>query len=154
MNRAGVLVMFAIGAIGIWKYQMERATLMLARTIYGEARGEGALGMQAVANVVINRTLLGGVVRRVAGVVAVVTEPWQFSAWNENDPNADKIRNLDRGDNSTFDLAYSIAEKAMSGNLPDVTFGATHYHTTDINPSWNDAMTKTAEIGNHVFWKA
>ena len=32
----------------------------LARTIWGEARGEGSAGMQAVANVVMNRAAIGG----------------------------------------------------------------------------------------------
>lgn len=33
---------------------------VVARTIWGEARGEGANGMQAVANVIMNRTARGG----------------------------------------------------------------------------------------------
>ena len=33
---------------------------LLARTIWGEARGEGQTGMQAVANVIMNRVKKGG----------------------------------------------------------------------------------------------
>ena len=32
---------------------------IMARTIYGEARGEGQRGMQAVANVIMNRVKAG-----------------------------------------------------------------------------------------------
>ena len=35
--------------------QVSQQVDIVARTIWGEARGEGATGMQAVANVIINR---------------------------------------------------------------------------------------------------
>ena len=38
----------------------ENQQLYLAKTLWGEARGEGKKGMQAVANVVMNRVQKGG----------------------------------------------------------------------------------------------
>jgi len=131
--------------------------LVLARTIYGEARGEGEQGMQAVANVVMNRVHTDlwndnkpdwwG-----EGVIEVCKKRWQFSAWNPGDPNLAKIQNLQPGANAVFDLALLIAVKAIMGTLPDLTGGATQYHTTSTTASWASSMTVSNVIGNHIFY--
>ena len=119
----------------------------LARTIYGEARGEGVKGMQAVANVVMNRVKAGGWYG--ASVKDVVLKPKQFSCWNENDPNRAIIL---AANDAQLAQARSIAEQAIAGTLPDITGGATNYHAKSITPYWAASMTKTATIGNHVFY--
>jgi len=120
----------------------------MARTLYGEARGEGARGMQAVANVIINRVKQGGWYG--ASVKDVVLKPYQFSCWNENDVNRTIILNANSAQLAT---ARNIAERVISGELPDITGGATHYHAKSITPYWASSLTKTATIGNHVFYK-
>ena len=119
----------------------------MARTIYGEARGEGVRGMQAVANVIMNRVRAGGWYG--ASVKDVVLKPYQFSCWNENDPNRKIILNATAEQLAT---ARSIADKAIAGELPDITGGATNYHAKSVNPYWAASMTKTATIGNHIFY--
>ena len=122
----------------------------LAKTIWGEARGEGMQGMQAVANVVMNRVNAASWYG--ASIKDVVLKPYQFSCWNANDPNRAKIDRL-----SIEDLAASgalnVARQVISGQLKDITGGATNYHATSVNPSWAAKMTKTVQIGNHVFYK-
>jgi len=135
---------------GVRKVKQSEEHLVLARTIYGEARGEGEVGMTAVANVVVNRVAAGGWFGD--GIIAVCQKPWQFSAWNANDPNRDKIENMQPGDNSVFDLALDIAALAVAGELGDITGGATHYHTRAINPSWSSSLTVAGVIGNHIFY--
>nr|BDD44515.1 hypothetical protein 14 [Moraxellaceae bacterium] len=130
---------------------MSEARLVLAQTIYGEARGEGRRGMEAVAAVVMNRAAIGGWWGD--SVIAVCKAPWQFSAWNENDPNAALIRGLKPGQgDSLFDLAYEIAGDAIAGRLDDPTGGATHYYNPHVvTPSWVTAFNETVTIGNHRF---
>lgn len=130
---------------------MDEARLVLARTIYGEARGEGFEGMQAVAMVIMRRATLGGWWGD--SVIAVCKKPWQFSAWNANDPNAALIQGKKPGHgDAVFDLAYEIAGAALRGDLADNTGGATHYFNPDVvSPSWAQAWTQTVTIGNHVF---
>ena len=128
----------------------EKEIDLMARTIYGEARGEGLNGMQAVANVIMNRVNAGKWYGRT--VKDVVLKPWQFSCWNENDPNRNKILNVTTADN-TFLAATSIAKSAYAGELPDITYGATHYHVYTMTPVWIGKMTKTAQIGNHIFYR-
>ena len=122
----------------------------LAKTIWGEARGEGMQGMQAVANVVMNRVNAASWYG--ASIKDVVLKPYQFSCWNANDPNRAKIDKL-----SIEDLAASgalnVARQVISGQLKDITGGATNYHATSVNPAWAEKMTKTVQIGNHVFYK-
>ena len=126
----------------------EPQTDYLARTLYGEARGEGYRGMQAVANVIMNRVKKGGWYG--ASVKDVVLKPYQFSCWNVTDPNREKIINATPAQLST---ALEIAKKAINGELPDITGGATHYYANSISaPYWASSMKKTATIGNHIFY--
>lgn len=122
----------------------------LARTIWGEARGEGNSGMQAVANVIMNRvkaaTWYG------AGVKDVVLKKSQFSCWNDGDPNKAKMLAVTDSDISFRNAKY-LAEQAVNGVLPDITGGANHYHASNIRPYWADTDKMTVIIGNHVFYK-
>ena len=70
----------------------------LARTIYGEARGEPIRGKEAVAAVVLNR--VGRAMERGgwwwgSSVAEVCRRPWQFSCWNADDANRTKIERAD-----------------------------------------------------------
>jgi len=123
---------------------------IVARTLWGEARGEGRDGMHAVANVLQNRAAD----RRWPNDLAdVATQPWQFSAWNANDPNRDKLLSVGPSD-PAFAAALDIADRALSGRLADITGGATHYHATSIAaPYWANGATATTRIGNHVFYR-
>jgi len=125
---------------------------ILARTIWGEARGEGRQGMEAVADVVMNRfhSTAWYTAPTVAGVAM---KKFQFSAWNPNDPNYDKLINVTTK-NPDFALALEIAREAINGKLQDNTGGATHYYADTINPpSWTQGAVQTAQIGNHIFFK-
>lgn len=122
----------------------------LARTIWGEARGEGKDGMTAVASVIMNRVHRGGWFGKT--VSSVCKMPWQFSCWNANDPNCQKMLDITDIDKQ-YAQALVIAQKAVDGQLPDSTGGATHYHEYKINPKWAKKLKKTTQIGNHIFYK-
>ena len=76
---------------------------------------------------------------------------WQFSCWNENDPNREKILAITPG-HQVFDTCVRIARRAVSGCLQDVTNGATHYHTSAVMPPWSRGRPVCAEIGRHLFY--
>ncbi len=127
------------------------AQLILAQTIYGEARGEGRKGMEAVAAVIMNRTLVGGWWGD--EVISVAKTPYQFSVWNEGDPNRDLISSKAPGQGDpVFELAWEIAGRAIRGELEDPTGGADHYYNPHVvTPRWAEHFTETAVIGNHRF---
>lgn len=132
----------------------------LTKTVWGEARGEGVTGMIAVAHVINNRLKTGRFGRNIE---AVVVKPYQFSCWNVGDPNLPLLRAWDWNikDPSKL-LAAGAASGVLLDLIPDMTNGATHYHTTarPANnksavwpPLWAKGMTKTAIIGNHTFYR-
>lgn len=120
----------------------------LALTMYGEARGEGAQGMEAVGHVIMNRVKQGGWYG--ASVKDVVLKPLQFSCWNSGDPNRAVMLTATPDKLAT---ANAIAGQLLAGQLEDITGGATNYHADYISPSWAKKMTKTVKIGRHIFYK-
>lgn len=131
---------------------------ILARTLYGEARGEyykqsGGLGsFIAVGNVVINRlmqrTWFG------SSVIEVCKKPWQFSCWNPKDPNF-KVVSQDRLTDSLFNFCKKVAVGLLMKNWPDLTKGSDHYHSVNIEglPKWAVNQRPQIQIGQHVFYK-
>lgn len=122
---------------------------VLARTLWGEARGEGRDGMRGVAAVILNRAARPGWWGR--SIAEVCLKPWQFSCWLESDPNRVKLLAVDGRDRS-YATALSVATDALAGILHDYTDGATHYHTLDCVPAWAAGHTPCMVIGHHAFY--
>jgi N-acetylmuramoyl-L-alanine amidase len=122
---------------------------VVARTVWGEARGEGRKGMQAVAEVILNRARDP---RWPGSPLEVVHQPRQFSAWNEDDPNRARMLLLSLQDPS-FRLAYRALLDALEGG--NITFGANHYFAAPLAPpQWSRRMIETTQIGRHRFFRA
>lgn len=132
----------------------------LARTLYGEARGENRQGKIAVACIVLNRIKrkkmcgwrdINGY--KVATIAATCLKPWQFSCWNKNDPNRKKIINVTL-DDKKFAECYEIAQAACDDLLEDITKGATHYYNPKActQPSWAKGKAPCVVIGHHLFF--
>ncbi|BAI73172.1 cell wall hydrolyses [Azospirillum sp. B510] len=123
---------------------------VVARTLWGEARGEGIAGMAAVAGVIANRVRNPRWWGKTAP--AVCLKPYQFSCWLEQDPNRDKLLAITDSDR-TFRAALDIADEMLAGRLRDVTANADHYHTVGVSPTWSVGKTPVAEIGDHRFFR-
>lgn len=128
---------------------------ILAKTIYGEARGEwetfGLASLIAVGNVVANRlkqqTWFGRTVEEIC------RKPYQFSCWNPNDPNR-KILMEPPPNDAIFDLCRQTAEGVLLTHWPDLTKGADHYVATSAAlPPWAQHRKPLIQIGNHIFYK-
>ncbi len=127
----------------------------LARTVWGEARGEGSAGMQAVACVVMNRARIAqekGGYWWGNSLIEICQKPYQFSCWNKTDVNYQKLLAVDAGD-IHFATALRMARRAMAGTLADPTQGATHYHAAGISPFWAKFEKPAAVIGHHIFYR-
>lgn len=145
-----ILFSFYFVVLGLKKAMTEKSEEIdiTARTLWGEARGEGTTGMQAVANVIRNR--VNGLKWFGSTFKEVCLKPRQFSAWE--DLNRPKMLAVDTS-NPQFRQAVEIAKKAVAGTLPDITNGANHYHAVNVKPSWADTKKLTVIIGNHAFYK-
>lgn len=124
----------------------------LARTIYGEARGQSAAAQQGVASVVLNRLKGGFPGGSVAGICLA---PKQFSCWLVNDPNYPKITTQLDTQSPTYLQCLSIATRAVAGSLPDDTDGAVFYHDTSISAAPADwgAVVQTVQLDQLVFYR-
>lgn len=121
-----------------------------ARVAWGEARNQGLEGLQAVLNVMTNRSKDR---RYPSALASVATQPWQFSAFNKADPNRPLLEVVTDAD-SVFAQAIELAASNVRGELPDITDGATHYHSRFISPPyWAKGAIQTAVIGDHIFYK-
>jgi spore germination cell wall hydrolase CwlJ-like protein len=140
--------------------------ILAAMLVWGEARGESRLGRVAVAWVAKNRALSSGRPLR-----RVILQPWQFSSFNANDPNREKLLDpIAFSSHQSWDDCFHDAAAALAGIDPDPTGGATHYCTAALwggpTPAghriqWYHLIeieagrtVETARIGHHVFGKA
>jgi spore germination cell wall hydrolase CwlJ-like protein len=124
---------------------------ILARTIYGEARGElyeyGIVSLIAVANVALNRRR-----KNFASTIRdVCLAPLQFSCWNKNDPNLDKVKNV-TADCCIFRKCLYVAENVLEDRWPDLTDGCDHYHNRDLKPYWAAYLKPKRIFGRHYFY--
>jgi len=136
------------------KNDLTKDDLIVAATIWGEARGEGTEGMKAVANVIRNRDNSLN-----KSPKDVVLQKKQFSIWNDtttdnflNKINKSTLKNPKDG--SAWETAQNLVKNYVKIKGPDNTKGAQFYHTISIKPSWNYSKLKyTTTIGNHKFYK-
>lgn len=76
---------------------------------------------------------------------------WEFSCWNDTDPNRWKMLAVGPND-PVFKICLRIARRGLAGTLKDPTSGATHYHAKGVAPPWARNRTPSAEIGGHKFY--
>lgn len=120
---------------------------ILARTLYGEAEAYDVDDAEAIAAVVMNRIRWRNWPNTAA---QVCLQPWQFSCWNQNDPNRVRILAVTE-DDAWFRTCIGIAKRALDGTLHDKTNGATHYYASylddkGLTPKW--ARGKTPSYTN------
>ena len=121
----------------------------LAEALYFEARGESLVGQVAVAEVILNRVDDGRYPDSVCGVVQQgYDEPGacQFSFFCDGKP--EEINNRE-----VFDRVGKIAWVMLEGKPRILTGKATHFHATHVRPSWANRLVRTAQIGDHIFYR-
>jgi spore germination cell wall hydrolase CwlJ-like protein len=138
--------------------KIERPQLYcLAKNIYFEARGDTLAGRYAVADVVLNRVKDRRYPETICEVVRQGQKDsngnmkknrcqfsWYCDGKKDNTPNAEMWRQSQA-------IAYQIV---ILGTMRGITEGATHYHATYVNPSWNRGMDDIGRIGAHLFFRS
>ena len=113
----------------------------VAKTIYAEARGEGEIGMLAVADVILVRANETGKTAE-----QVCLEHNQFSCWN----SPIKVKFNDPTWITCLKLQDNILARVP---IKNVVGGANHYCTFKVNPKWAEQDKLTCVIGHHRFYK-
>jgi spore germination cell wall hydrolase CwlJ-like protein len=129
---------------------------ILARTLWGEARGESLAGQIAVAWTIRNRVNDGKAKSWWGeGYAGVCQKPYQFSCWNRSDPNFAYLSGAKPIPFRELAQARIAADQVIDGKVPDPTGGATHYYASAMKkaPAWAVKAKQTGVIGGHVFFK-
>lgn len=127
-----------------------QAVRCLGQAVYFEAGFQPVEGKRAVAQVIVNRVRDRDFPKTVCGVVYEGSRRrsgCQFSfacdgSVRRRPPTADELAS-----------AEQIARDALGGYVMAAVGTATHYHTWKIDPYWNDTLVKTAQIGDHIFYR-
>jgi N-acetylmuramoyl-L-alanine amidase len=117
----------------------QSAIEIMARTIYGEARGEPYMGQVAVGAVIINRVLSNQFPDNIRDVVYQTN---QFTAVADGQINY-----------TPDNTAYRATHEALDG--VDPTIGSLYYYNpkTAENTTWHSTRKFVVSIGAHVFAK-
>jgi spore germination cell wall hydrolase CwlJ-like protein len=124
----------------------------LSEVMYYEARGEGQDGQMAVAEVVFHRLRHGQYGHSICAVVyeGAGGSGCQFSFTCNGELAQHRSP-------AAWRAAEILAARILTGQtaLRDITGDATHFHATSVSPDWADdnGMQRTAQIGNHVFYR-
>lgn len=123
--------------------------MVVALTIWAEARGETPAGREAVASVIMWRARDMRRVKTVSGrderLTAVCREPKQFSCWNDG-----ALERLTPTGES-WEHAQALAAAMVAGTFRS-TITATHYHADYVRPSWAARLKLVRQIGHHKFY--
>ncbi len=120
----------------------------LAEALYFEARGETIKGQFAVAEVIRNRVKSSRFPNSYCSVINQGTgkkHQCQFSYTCDGNPEV-------VAEPAAYARVAKVARATIDGNSPDITDGATFYHTTAVRPSWSRKFTNTARFGVHLFY--
>ena len=132
--------------------QFSRDQFCLAEAMYHEARGEGAEGEKAVAEVILQRVRSRYYPNSVCEVVYEGTDRGdkrcQFS-YACDDVSDEPVEPV------AWERSRQLASRIMAGAvaLGGQTGNATSYHTVAVSPVWAEGMERTGQIGNHVFYR-
>lgn len=128
----------------------ESDVLVMAQTIWGEARGESNEGQYAIGHVIKNR-FDSNKWFSADSLEGVCKKKWQFSCWNEDDPNKEKMEKLTQEDIKDF---IEIANNVLDGSKESNVGKATHYYADYIKePKWAEGKTPITKIGVHHFYE-
>lgn len=121
----------------------------LTEALYFEARGEPLKGQLAVAEVILNRVDSRRYPNSICGVISQGESrrhACQFSFRCDGQPE-------DFHEPKAYELVGKVARMMLDGRDRALTQGATHYHTTAVKPDWARRLTRTTQIGRHLFYK-
>ncbi len=136
----------------------ETDIMILADTIYGEARGEytrpqgGLASLIAVANVVMNRLESSSHYGKT--IQEVCKRRFQFSCWSPMDPNRHILESPQRMKDPLWQTCQQVADHVACGQWPDLTQGSNHYYARWIRPPfWAEGLKARVIIGQHLFYQ-
>lgn len=159
MKRTLLAIALYACSINSYAYDENGDRLCLAQNIYFEAGNQSVAGKIAVANVVMNRVKMREYPNNVCDVIhqgptrinwkgneLPVKHRCQFSWYCDGKPDVPV-------DSKTWNKSLRIAAGVLSGAIPDITEGSSHYHADFVDPDWAENLKLVTVIDNHLFYK-
>lgn len=153
------MLVLAFTAKNLYASDPNEEVYCMAKNIYFESGNQPLAGKVAVAQVVINRTQHYAYPEDICGVIYQAR--W-YTNWKGNQmPILHKCqfswfcdgKSDEPEDSITWMKSLEIANSVIQGDYPDITGGATHYHSIMVEPYWADELNETVQITDHIFYK-
>ena len=128
----------------------------LALNIYFEARGSSFADKVAVSDVVINRANDQRYPETICSVVYQaktdssgfpIRHQCQFSWY------CDGRSDTPREKEAWYEAQVIAYQMLYNDRFEGITEGATHYHSTGVDPYWADSFQYVGQIGDHKFYR-
>jgi N-acetylmuramoyl-L-alanine amidase len=154
MSLKSILSILASALSAMAAPSREKQIDVVAAVLWAEARSEGSIGLQAVAQVIRNR--MNKPDRFGSTAYDVVTRPKQFSCLNHITPDKliDRARYSSGPDGIYWMYAHYLAACLVGKNYATESMvgEATHYYSGRA-PGWMVELDFVTTIGAHHFYK-
>lgn len=132
---------------------------LVAAVLKAEAEGESDIGQIAVLSVIWTRAKRSPFYNWPSTLDGVVTQPWQFSCLNKDDPTRPKIEAWLKDPKKHLFPQLSLIEPWLAGQSPNPVAGADHYlnpktANQDTVKKFDKEFTLVANVKNHRFYEA
>lgn len=139
-------------------YKWTPAHEVVYRTLLGEAAGEGRVGINRVADTLVNRAGIAGTSPDYEAV-----KPWQYSVYNRRYTKNDAGKTLvtdptympivPRADPGIYSYASNLANQVVSGRYKPTSTDSFYYNPAKVKqtPAWARNKPGTT-VGNHIFF--
>lgn len=128
---------------------------VLARTIFGEARGCDTDIKEAITNIVMNRVRVSEARGKYwwgNNIIQVCQKPYQFPCWDRSSELYKDLLNVTAED-LEFLFCMTTALGGIEGTLQDNTERSTHYHHESNAPFWSRTEHPEVIINDFKFYK-
>jgi spore germination cell wall hydrolase CwlJ-like protein len=136
-------------------FSQDSDEVLLARMLFGEARGCDIEEKIAIAYTAINRAE-DGKAWNGETLREVLLKPYQYSCFNKSDLNRKKLMDPEKYDVRAWQECLEVAKDILADRYKDPTNRVTHYFKPSVvKPSWADKITRIGRIkgSRHEFYR-
>jgi hypothetical protein len=117
----------------------------IARIIYAETNASSLRAAEALASLIKNLCISSA--RQLEDIAKDATV---FESLNKNSARHDDL--LVDCNRAEFQMCLRVAQRMLSGALPDAARGAVRFHRADTMPGWATSIGSICEIDNLIFY--
>ncbi|HNY25721.1 MAG TPA: cell wall hydrolase [Alphaproteobacteria bacterium] len=117
----------------------------IARLVYAETSGSSLAAVEALVSLISNLCITSK--RKLS---EIIEDENIFESLNKNSPRHNLL--LVESNQRDFKMCLRTVQRMLNGNLPDMCFGATRFHHSDVLPDWATSIGYIAEIDGLFFY--